>query len=81
MPSSVVVRPVLAKQRWEIAFQEIVDVEQIQLTLGQGVRLRTDGGEWYFYTYEAARLVAELAHQGVAVRAGTARLRLRDLPR
>ncbi len=81
MQSSVVVRSVLAKRRWEVAFQEISDVEQIQLTFGQGIRLRTVGGEGYFYTYEAARLVAELARQGVAVRAGTARVRLGDLPR
>jgi hypothetical protein len=79
--SSVVVRPVLAHQRWEVAFQEISDVERIQLSFGQGVRLQTADGEWYFYTYEAARLAAELGRQGVTVRAGTARLRLADLPR
>jgi hypothetical protein len=71
----------MARRHWEVDFREIADVEQIQLSFGQGVRLRTNSGEWYFYTYEAARLIAELARQGVAVRAGTARLRLPDLPR
>jgi hypothetical protein len=81
MQSSVRVRPLLSKRRCEIAFGEIADVEQIQLSFGQGVRLRTSKGEEYFYTYEAARLVAELARQGVVVRAGITRLRLSDLPR
>jgi hypothetical protein len=81
LQSSVAVRPILAKQRWEVAFQGISTAEQIQLPFGQGVRLMTPDGEAYFYTYEAARLVAELAHQEVKVRAETARLRFADLPR
>jgi hypothetical protein len=81
MSSSIVVRPLMARSHWEVDFREIVDIERVQLSFGQGVRLRTEKGEWYFYTYEAARLIAELARQGVAVREGTARLHLPDLPR
>ena len=79
-PSSVTVTPGFAKRRLEIDFRGILDVEPIQLPIGQGVRLRTNDGDWIFYTYDAARLVAELTRQGVAARTEAIRLRYSDLP-
>jgi len=78
---SVTVRPGLSGRRWEMGFRKIQGAERIQLPFGQGVRLRTAEGEWFFYTYEGARLVAELGRQGVVVQGETARLRYADLPR
>ena len=75
------VRPLWSKTQWELGYQDILAAERIQLSFGQGVRLRTVVGEWYFYTYESRRLIDELLGHGVAVQVKTARLRLTDLPR
>lgn len=79
--SSVVVRPLLTKLRWEIKFGDVQGVEQIQLSVGKGVRLTTSEGAWYFYTYEAGFIMRELARRGITVSKEKARLRFPDLPR
>src|SRR3974390_3234793 len=80
LPSSVTVRPGLTRRRWHVEFDEILQVQCIQLPLGQGIRLRTGGGDWFFYTYEAGRLAAELARHGVTANDGVVRMRFSALP-